>query len=318
MKPRPKPKPKSKPRPKLLSHTRPTTSHTNTTKPKLSSKATQHIITTHHTIHKLLSKAISDGDTAAQTRLTEQLEINGGLAAYQVASTQGQSKDRGGDTSGVLVEWLGLKREVGSGSGSGPRLPPRKAEAVRILEVGALSPRNALNIPGLTIVRRIDLRSQDPNQIEECDFMELPVEVAWQGSTGYHVVSLSLVLNYVGDSGERGRMLERTRRFLKHSSVTDGGRRISEECMALLPALFLVLPLSCVVNSRYLTEERLVEIMESLGFAQMRVKRSAKLYYSLWRLRVGYAENSREVFKKEEVRSGKDRNNFCIVLNEYD
>ena len=209
----------------------------------------------------------------------------------------------------MLVEWLGLKHEAVTGGLSGLALG--KGEAVRILEVGALSTRNALNIPGVTKVRRIDLRSQEPG-IEECDFMELPVDVAWEGGVGYHVVSLSLVINYVGDPRERGRMLERVRRFLEHP-VPDG-REVSED-MALLPALFLVLPLSCVVNSRYLTETRLIEIMEFLGFAQVRVKRSAKLYYSLWTFTEDYEENPEKVFKKEELRSGKDRNNFCIVLD---
>ena len=303
-----KPKPKSKPRPKLLSHTRPT-SHSNLSKPSLSSRATQQIITTHHNTHKLLSKAILDGDTAAQERLKRRIEVNGGLATYQLASTLGQSRLRGGDTSTVLVEWLDLKNEAHSGSHGGLGLG--NGEAVRILEVGALSTRNALNIPGVTKVRRIDLRSQEPG-IEKCDFMELPVDVQWEGGVGYDVVSLSLVINYVGDPRQRGRMLERVRRFLKQS-VRDG-REVSGD-MALLPALFLVLPLSCVVNSRYLTETRLIEIMEFLGFAQVRVKRSAKLYYSLWTFTEDYEENPEKVFRKEELRSGKDRNNFCIVLD---
>lgn len=48
------------------------------------------------------------------------------------------------------------------------------------------------------------------------------------------------------------------------------------------PSIFLVLPLPCVTNSRYLTEARLADILGSLGLRAMRVKKSARLYYSLW------------------------------------
>jgi 25S rRNA (adenine2142-N1)-methyltransferase len=111
-------------------------------------------------------------------------------------------------------------------------LPPLP---LRVLEVGALSTDNALNIPGITTVRRIDLRSSGPG-IEEVDFMDLPVprgssssssaeQMSLGGARGargggyfYDVLSLSLVLNYVPDAMARGEMLKRTTLFLRRSS----------------------------------------------------------------------------------------------------
>jgi 25S rRNA (adenine2142-N1)-methyltransferase len=79
----------------------------------------------------------------------------------------------------------------------------------------------------------------------------------------------------------------------------------------LFPSLFLVLPAPCVTNSRYLDEERLEGIMESLGYKLVKRKLSSKLIYGLWCLR----EEPRKVtWKKEEIRSGKSRNNFAVVM----
>ena len=308
------------------------------------------------------------------------------MTLYQAASTAGQGRERGGDTSGVLVAWLrdsegvlprprrlGHSNALEDGGGGGVKKYASADAAapplLRILEVGALSPHNALNIPGVTSVRRIDLHSQHPTLIEEVDFMQLDPETdeyEWQGQgqglrRGYDIVSLSLVVNFVGDPRVRGEMLRHTVGFLRgsHSGVVgegevkkkqgdrqlkkqgerqlkkQGEREVNEQQgdndgqeLLLLPALFLVLPLPCVDNSRYLTEELLTAILEALGYQKTRVKRSGKLYYSLWRLSypsradddnldasVG-EEKRRAVFKKQELRKGTDRNNFCIILDD--
>ncbi|RMZ83560.1 hypothetical protein DV738_g898, partial [Chaetothyriales sp. CBS 135597] len=49
-----------------------------------------------------------NADPAAVAALEAAIEANGGLDLYQRASVTGQSRQRGGDTSKVLVEWLGL------------------------------------------------------------------------------------------------------------------------------------------------------------------------------------------------------------------
>ena len=119
-------------------------------------------------------------------------------------------------------------------------------------------------------------------------------------SDKFDVISLSLVLNYVPDPAERGEMLRRAALFLREG--TDG----------LFPSLFLVLPLPCIANSRYLDEKRLAEVMISLGYVQVRRKLSQKLIYGLWRLGARQKEGLK--WKKEEVNPGKNRNNFAITL----
>lgn len=278
-------------RQKLLSSSRPqVTKSTN-----LSSKNTQAIISKHHTLLKQIAQARKTGDDSLLKTLEDQIEATGGLELYQRASVQGQSRDRGGDTSQVLMGWLGLSKYS------------KLEKPLRILEVGALSTKNALNIEDVTKVRRIDLQSQE-HSIEEMDFMVLDPEQTWEGEKGYAVLSLSLVVNYVDDPKRRGDMLRHTVSFLTQlRSFGD-----------LPPVLFLVLPLPCVDNSRYLSEEHLESMLASLGYEKSKAKRSTKLYYSLWQLpRSGTdatAEGTCDVFKKVELRSGSKRNNFCITL----
>lgn len=299
---------RSKPkRTKLLSGSRPPPTATASNPTNQSSKATRNTIRNYHTLQKRLSLALSKGDTAQAESLQSQLSATGGLEAYQAASTLGQSAERGGDTSKLLVEWLapvlrGHRRsDGGEESAAGP---------LRILEVGALSTTNAINIAGKTAVRRIDLRSNAP-EIEEQDFMTLPTDQPFSGGTKYDVISLSLVVNFVADAEGRGAMLRRTTEFLEKNATSD-------ELKRLLPALFLVLPLPCVDNSRYLDEGRLTAIMNTLGYGERQVKRTSKLYYSLWQFDA--AEQRRhqgcDLSKKTELRSGRDRNNFSITIGQ--
>ncbi len=80
-----------------------------------SHKATQSIIQSFHVLLKkksLLEKSRSsnaaNGDEVSSQLIAINAEIEalGGLDAYQEASTLGQDKERGGDSSKVLVEWL--------------------------------------------------------------------------------------------------------------------------------------------------------------------------------------------------------------------
>ena len=124
----------------------------------------------------------------------------------------------------------------------------------------------------------------------------------------FHLISLSLVLNYVPDPVARGAMLTRLSDFL--SLETPAG--VVE--MGLLPCVFLVLPLACVTNSRYFTEQRLADIMHALGFRVSHQKASARLHYSLWTYDVQHVKASSFYFGKEELRPGASRNNFCVTL----
>ena len=195
------------------------------------------------------------------------------------------------------MEWLN-KREAENG------VSVESGRQLRMLEVGSLRPNNACSRSRLFEMERIDLHSQH-SVIQEQDFMERPTcEAGDLTREGFDVVSLSLVVNFVGDPVERGAMLGRVAGFLRPCSSHEDGR---------FPSLFLVLPSACVTNSRYLDEERLDAIMQSLGYKRAKRKLSSKLVYYLWKYearKVGIPK----AFKKEEIRSGKSRNNFAIVL----
>lgn len=238
-----------------------------------------------------------------------------------------------------------LPTEPGSSPSSSPNLgilplpenpQPRQSlhsdhihRPLHILEIGALSTQNALNVAGATSVRRIDLRSSSAG-IEEYDFMAFPLPSAadgsgeWHGRRGYDVLSLSLVLNYVPDAEGRGDMLRRTTEFFA-ATGRDGddenearsGERSS--LSLLLPCLFLVLPAPCLHNSRYLDPQHLTSLMASLGYTLINSKTTQKLYYSLWQYdfskRKEWVCQGRPArFPKKEINPGGGRNNFCIVL----
>jgi 25S rRNA (adenine2142-N1)-methyltransferase len=151
-------------------------------------------------------------------------------------------------------------------------------------------------------VTRIDLHAQDPNILQQ-DFMERPLPTS--DEERFDIVSLSLVVNFVPEAAARGEMLRRTVQFLR-TSLGDG------ETDRLFPSLFLVLPLSCLTNARYMNEARLAEIMQSLGYTRLKRKLSSKLAYYLWGLQT--QSSKRSTFKKVEVNPGRTRNNFAIVM----
>lgn len=319
-----------------------TTATKATSSASLSSKHTRTLINRHHQLQKRLALARAQNDTAQIAALEAQLAAQGGLKSYQLASQRGQSADRGGDSSRVLVHWL--KREIDA-----RRTTATNEPALRILEIGALSTTNALNVRGATVVRRIDLRSSTKG-VEEADFMRLPLpddptgQGLWEGGLGYDVLSLSLVLNYVPDAKGRGAMLRRTTWFFSSPPDGRGGdgrdgdgdedegeaeggggehhpslRRA--ETRKMLPCLFLVLPAPTLHNSRYLTPTHLDAILSSLGYAHLETKTTRKLHYSLWRYdarrRAEWRQGGKEtVFRKKEINPGGGRNNFCIVLDE--
>jgi 25S rRNA (adenine2142-N1)-methyltransferase len=277
-------------RTKGITHGRPPLLKTRSV--SLSSKATRSIIRSHHKLRKAHAKAVGEGDVARAGNLERAINDQGGLRSYQVASTLGQSSARGGDSSKVLVEWL--REDISHARSRDVRL--------RILEIGALSTQNACSQLDCVDVTRIDLHSQEPG-IREIDFMDLPAPES--ESRKYQIISLSLVLNFVPDPAARGAMLKRIPDFLGTGSVESGSCH--------LPCLFLVLPLPCVANSRYLTDGRLAEMMASLRFSLIKVKKTSKLHYSLWKHERNHLVRD-ATFKKEKLRSGPSRNNFAITM----
>lgn len=184
-----------------------------------------------------------------------------------------------------------------------------------MLEVGALSPQNACSRPNIFDMQRIDLHSQHPSILEQ-DFMARPMPAEEKLDVeGFDIVSLSLVVNFVPEAAGRGEMLKRVEKFLRRGTMDKGddSERGLDRTREFFPGLFLVLPSSCVLNSRYMDEERLEGIMGSLGFVLARRKLSEKLVYYLWRYQGPVKERTRS-FGKEEIRKGGGRNNFAIVL----
>ncbi|KAL7806971.1 putative methyltransferase domain-containing protein [Trichoderma gracile] len=255
-------------------------------------KASRTLINKHHQLEKARARAVQSGDKATEAKIAAELEKLGGLGHYQKASLQGQSIDRGGDTSKVLMEWLPLDELK------------RRPQPLQMLEVGALSTRNACSTSKVFNVEHIDLNSQEPG-IQQQDFMERPLPENGKGL--FDIISLSLVLNFVPDALGRGAMLLRTLSFLR----ADVDAAITAE--PLFPCLFVVLPRSCVDNSRYFTDDKFDELMAALGYTRVRSKKTQKLAYSLWR-RVTGMVRSDLAFSKQEVNPGKTRNNFVITL----
>jgi 25S rRNA (adenine2142-N1)-methyltransferase len=156
-------------------------------------------------------------------------------------------------------------------------------------------------------IERIDLNSQGPGILQQ-DFLQRQLPV--NESELFDIISLSLVLNFVPTPQDRGEMLRRTTKFL-YASCHHADGRIGD----VFPSVFLVLPTPCISNSRYLDQARLQAIMEGLGFALAKVKQTPRLSYTLWK-RSSIASDVPAAFTKKEIRAGRTRNNFAIVLGE--
>ncbi|KAJ4363322.1 25S rRNA (adenine2142-N1)-methyltransferase [Ascochyta clinopodiicola] len=286
-----------KKRQKALSSGRPPV---NKTKERMSAQQSRTIIRTHHRLQKEHAAAVKRGDTHTAEKLAKAIENNGGIIKYQAASKQGQAKDRGGDSSKLLVEWL---VELGVVDRKARRPNATENACLRCLEVGALSATNEISkFPNLIEMTRIDLNSQGPG-IKKQDFMERPLPASEHER--FDIFSLSLVLNYVPDAPGRGEMLKRITKFLR--TVQADATEHSDS----LPLLFFVLPLPCIDNSRYIDESRLLQIMDSLGFILMKKRLTPKLCYYLLRWTGTRAHSS---FEKKKIRDGAAMNNFSIVV----
>lgn len=258
----------------------------------MSRKASRGLINKHHQLEKRQRQAILQGDKTAEATISAEISGLGGLKRYQQASLQGQSNDRGGDTSKVLLQWL-------------PVDVIRKAEQrPRMLEVGSLSTRNACSSSHLFDMVHIDLNSQEPGILEQ-DFMERPLPQ--HSADKFDIISLSLVLNFVPEAEGRGKMLLRTLSFIQQRPDT-----MPNPNTGPFPSLFLVLPRSCLDNSRYFSDVKLESLMAALGYSLERFKKTQKLAYSLW-VR-DHATTHRIHFTKQEVNPGRARNNFAITL----
>lgn len=227
-------------------------------------------------------------------KLDAEIAQRGGIEGYQVASTQGQDKDRGGDSLKKLIEWM---RELAKANkiANSPALPTQPPRNITALEIGSLSTTNHISKSNFfSDITRIDLNSNHP-QILEQDFMQRPLPMTSEES--FNLISCSLVVNFVPTPKGRGEMLIRLGQFLKPPLE--------------LSSLFFVLPLPCTTNSRYLNKSLFLEIMSSLGFVLTKYHESSKLSYWLFDWN---GEISGRKFPKKELKSGAKLNNFCIII----
>jgi len=192
----------------------------------------------------------------------------------------------------------------------------------RLLDVGALT--NNYLTESWFQVDAIDLNPQHPS-VTKADFFDYTRSIALNGRGAgpmsakgkeksgeekddsttnlkqkYDVVVLSLVLNFVGDPRQRGEMLMRCSRI-----IVEGGY------------LFLVLPLACITNSRYLDHSLFVRLMKKLRFDLHSHKESNKLCFYIFRRQGGATKEEAEEAnfgKRALCKGGKERNNFCILL----
>lgn len=223
-----------------------------------------------------------------------EIEKRGGLKVYQAASIKGQDSKRGGDTSKKMAAWIKNDKIWSSD------MQNRKPTA---LEIGSLSSKNCISTCKIFgNVTRIDLNSQEPGKIEKQDFFDRTIPTS--NSDRFDLVSCSLVVNFVPKPSLRGEMLLRITKFLKEP----------ENAFDHKPLLFFVIPLPCVINSRYCNKEIMDAIFKNLGFTCVRSYDSHKLAYWLLEWHGSKAVNFKFKSAKKEVRSGSKRNNFCIVL----
>lgn len=261
----------------------------NRKKTAVSHAHAQHIAR-YHTLEKQIARTTDEAERAAL--LAEQRAL-GGLAAYQDQSNTGAAVVRGGESAKwsakVLKELLQ------------PDTP------LRLLDVGAIAGTAYAKYKWIAPTY-IDLNPR-AEHVHQSDFFDWPVPSA---AERYDVVGLSLVLNFVGDLAKRGEMLLHAHQYLRPQGY-----------------VYLVLPLACVANSRYLTHAHLQAIVESAGYEVVRNEDSARL--TRWLLRQRKPKRAKAgdtpmetirrkyfdgtVYKKRELVPGAQRNNFCILLS---
>ncbi|KAK4698705.1 25S rRNA (adenine2142-N1)-methyltransferase, partial [Phenoliferia sp. Uapishka_3] len=262
------------------------------------------IITEYHALEKLL--AVSTDPLEKRLLLARQKEI-GGLQKYQEASLHGGRKERGGESGKWCVKAMKeLKVGVETGKGKekeveqpvevgedGVKVFTKVArEKLRLLDVGAISGTSFADWSWIDTTC-IDLNPQAPHVLKY-DFFDYPVPPP---DKLFDVVGLSLVVNFIGSLSARGDILLHAHSYLKPSGY-----------------LYLVLPLPCLTNSRYMTHERLEGILTTTGWSKAKQHDSAKLTYWLLKRTEGEGNRDGKIWKKEEVRKGVRRNNFCITV----
>lgn len=157
-----------------------------------------------------------------------------------------------------------------------------------------------------------DRRSRTGPDVLKYDFFDFPVP-----AEPFHVVCLSLVVNFVGALADRGAPADAACAGTG-SDVRLAGRMLlhAHDYVADEGLMWLVLPRACIDNSRYMTGEHLEALLQDAGWSKLWRKDASGLTYWLLqaRPRSSWGGAPSKDWKRTELRGGANRNNFCIVL----
>ena len=255
---------------------------------EINSRKDRRIINEYHALNKKIDSlrrntSIQMKDRSIQiANLEAKKEKLGGINAYQKASKLGEARHGSFNSA----KWI-LKQIRDFDVCKVNSITTKATEAkIRLLDVGALD-NNYRKHQKWIQCTSIDLNPRS-DAVVKADFLKL------EGNKLYDVVVLSLVINFEGDVRRRGQMLRKCQQL-----IMDQGY------------LFIVLPLPCLNNSRYLNDDLFVSMMESLGFKTCARHKSRKLSFFMFR-KTGHAKV--KSFPKKVLRKGGNHNNFAIIL----
>ncbi|KAI8813358.1 putative methyltransferase-domain-containing protein [Cladochytrium replicatum] len=222
--------------------------------------------------------------------IEREIEGLGGLDAYQKASLKGGNEKLG---KGACGRFLGHYLRS---------LHKERNRKLRLLDIGALSIETYARHSSFVKVHAIDLNPQCAGVLRQ-DFFERPLPGSEEET--FDVLCLSLVVNFVPNATRRGLMLQRAKLFLKPGGL-----------------LYIVLPLPCITNSRYLTHDHFLDIFAWLDLDLVTYHHSKKLASYVFKARGGVEpkpgstkEGDKQTpFPKRLINDGPGRNNFVIVL----
>lgn len=240
------------------------------------------LINKYHALKKLQEAVKKDNQLSTEeksvkmTDLNTKLEKLGGIDAYQEASRLGEKRYGGFNSAKWVVKQL---KENG--------IQAVKDQKLRLLDVGALS-CNYTKQQSWIDCTSIDLNPQS-HMITKADFLQLDSK-----APKYDIVVLSLVINFEGDQVKRGEMLKQC------TKIT-----------AVNGYLFIVLPLPCLMNSRFFSKELFLSITESLGFERITQHSSRRLYFVMLK---NTGNVNLQSFPRKTIRKGDGHNNFLILL----
>ena len=263
------------------------------------------VVSEFHTLNKQLSQVKEDKFLSTEQKDEKIKEIEqkiselGGIEKYQRASIfASQTKE---NATFSCSKWV-LQELKFRGFGKKTNSENKK----KLLDVGAIN-NQYLNCSTWLEITPIDLNPQHPSVIKADFFDFAKNKISEEKKEPFDGIILSLVVNFVGDIKKRGEML----------ALCSHGDLLKKEGL-----LFIVLPLACVQNSRYMKYSRFVKIVTSLGFQLVSYKNSAKLAFWIFQLDTPSSVYDPATsnftypieFPRKLTRGGKDCNNFTIIL----